>query len=364
MKKIFWILVTFVIVSIGNTKEVKAEHKDIERLLQIMYKERSKAMITMDYGQITPYYLSTQKRSQFALEHEKQRSAYIHAWGSKRNLSFIDAECKIKIGHIKRVGNKAKIFLIQSQTISYQHQGSSFNPQKFGIGTRHFLTLEQKDNKWYLVKEWYLDPLEENINLIPVSKESVTKQDLPAYNHDKKRRKYNRKRAVSYAEKYAGSASMAGNQNRYNPKYADYTYEGGDCTNFTSQVLGDPTEGGGLPMRGKWFYQKEGSVAWIRTDALYQFLIYSGYGRLITRGTYEEVAKPNKKFPQAALSQLKPGDLIAYELEGNIDHFSIVTSRDEQGYILVNSHSADRYHVPWDLGWDNKTKFYLIHIND
>ncbi|MCG7317002.1 amidase domain-containing protein [Brevibacillus laterosporus] len=364
MKKVFWILVALVIIFINNTKEVKAEHAEIESLLHSMFKERSNAMITKEYEAIKHHYLSNHKSSRSALEHERDRSTYIHTWGSKRNLSFIDAESKIQIVHIKRIGTKAKVFLKQSQLITYQHHGIPFNPQKFGIGTRHLLTLEQKDRKWHIVKEWYLDPLEENPNLIPVSKKGVTKEELVVYKQRKKRTRYNREKAVSYAEKYAGAASMSGNKHRYNPKYVDYTYEGGDCTNFTSQVLGDRLEGGGLPMHGSWFYKKGGSVAWIRTDSLYQFLIHSGYGKLITRGTYEEVAKPNKKFPQGALSHLQPGDLIAYELEGNIDHFSIVTARDDQGYVLVNSHTADRYHVPWDLGWDKKTKFYLIHIRD
>ncbi|MDT2264397.1 hypothetical protein P7H17_02880 [Paenibacillus larvae] len=37
---------------------------------------------------------------------------------------------------------------------------------------------------------------------------------------------------------------------------------------------------------------------------------------------------------------------------------------DAKGYPLVNSHTADRYRVPFDLGWDKSTKYLLIHIND
>lgn len=29
----------------------------------------------------------------------------------------------------------------------------------------------------------------------------------------------------------------------------------------------------------------------------------------------------------------------------------------------VNTHTSDRYHMPWDLGWGDKNiSFYLIHL--
>lgn len=363
MKKTFCSLLSFLLVIAVYASEAKAESTEIERFLQTLFQDRSHAMITKDFTQVMPYYLSDEKTSRQALQHEKLKSVYIHEWAAKRNVIFIGAESEIRVARINQVGDKAKIFLIRSERISYQHHGN-VTPHTFGIGTRHVLTLQQKANKWHVLKEWYLDPLEENANLIPVLSPAVPEQDFVESNSTLKRKKYNREKAVSYANKYAGAAIIKGKVSRYNPKYLDYTYKGGDCTNFASQVLGDAAEGGGLPMRGNWRSQKQGSVAWVRTDAFYRFLIHSGYGKVIARGTYEQVAKPNKKFPQSALALLKPGDLIAYELDGDIDHFSIVTARDHLGYTLVNSHTADRYHVPWDLGWDKTTKFHLIHIND
>lgn len=39
--------------------------------------------------------------------------------------------------------------------------------------------------------------------------------------------------------------------------------------------------------------------------------------------------------------------------------------QDSHGYLLVNSHTTDRYHIPWNLGWgDNQIRFFLIHINE
>lgn len=231
-----------------------------------------------------------------------------------------------------------------------------------------------KDGKWHVDREWYLDPLDRDLHLIPAHLFPYMKTNIvnntPAFlvqsNKWKVRRSYNREQAVAYADKYAGAAFFAGNNHRYNPKYIDYTYIGGDCTNFTSQVLGDPDEGGGLPMVGAWNYRYKqgGTVVWVRTDAFKNFLLKSGYGKMIAKGTYDLVAKPTKKFPQKTIAELKPGDLIAYEEHGKLDYFAVVTARDERGYPLVNSHTADRYHVPWDLGWDKNAKFLLIRIID
>ena len=73
--------------------------------------------------------------------------------------------------------------------------------------------------------------------------------------------------------------------------------------------------------------------------------------------------KSTDKHPNGSIYELQPGDLIGYEENGDIVHFSIIIGFDNQGYPLVNSHTADRYHVPWDLGWNENTKFWLFHIN-
>ncbi len=171
---------------------------------------------------------------------------------------------------------------------------------------------------------------------------------------------------MAYANKYAGAAWGAGNNGRYNAKYRDYTYQGGDCTNFTSQALGDREEGGGLLMTGGWRYVKKfrrqcclGANRRVKI-----FLLYSGYGRLIKSGTFTEVVQPSKKHPRGAAAELKPGDVIAYVMNNDVDHFSIVVGHDDNGYPLVNSHTADRYRMPFDLGWDKSTSYMLIHIND
>ncbi|MBJ9989381.1 amidase domain-containing protein [Paenibacillus sp. S28] len=82
---------------------------------------------------------------------------------------------------------------------------------------------------------------------------------------------------------------------------------------------------------------------------------------MIAKGTFEEITRPSDKHPRGAVARLQPEDLIGYELKGDTDHFSdhfsIVVGQDANGYPLVNSHTADRYRVPFDLGWDRTTKY-------
>jgi hypothetical protein len=133
--------------------------------------------------------------------------------------------------------------------------------------------------------------------------------------------------------------------------------------------LGDK-EAGGLYQDGTWYCsipkygRGSGSKAWVNADSLKNYLLYSGKARVIKSGKYKELSSSSDGNP-SAVSKLCSGDIICYEKgSGNIDHFAVITSFDSNGYPLVNSHTTDRYHVPWDLGWgDKKIRFYLLHVN-
>ena len=162
----------------------------------------------------------------------------------------------------------------------------------------------------------------------------------------------------------------SGNNFKYNKKYTDYNGIGGDCTNFASQVLGDK-EGGDLKHDGTWLFNYSkfgnatGSRACVNADGLKEYLLNSGKGKLIKRGNFKELTALTPEYPKGIVSRLEVGDLICYANKADIDHFAVVTAFDPHGYPLVNSHTTDRYHVPWALGWgDTRINFYLIHIRD
>ncbi|WP_424766316.1 amidase domain-containing protein [Paenibacillus sp. sgz302251] len=366
--KVFMISFFLVAIAFSNrTAGVKAapvHEQDLSSFLNELFNKRNDLLIDSKQGTIEQYYLK-EKTSKYALHHERNRSKYIQLWAEKRKIDFVEATGVIHIKRLKPLGSDlARVSLDHSLKLSYIYLNKILPPQSFGIGTRHEIMLKKMNGKWLVLREWYSDPLDENPKWIPETTDGLAPSVKMGEAAEKFDGKYNRKRAVAYATKYSGTAWGAGNNHRYNSKYLDYTGQGGDCTNFASQVIGDPVEGGGLPMFGGWryLYSVGGKKTWVQTDAFKNFLLRSGYGTVVGRGRFTDVVKPTEKNAHGAISQLMPGDLIAYVIRGDVDHFSIVVGFDQNGYPLVNSHTADRYRVPFDLGWDKYTDYLLIHV--
>ncbi|MGW8957616.1 amidase domain-containing protein [Paenibacillus sp. NPDC055715] len=353
--------------SLFRAQAEPAKQDNVTPFLQELFDDRTRFLMDQDKTHIEDHYLLKDKRSsQYAYLHELNRAKYIHEWAKLRKIKFVNAESSIRIARAEVLGDTAKVSLVQSLKLSYEYIDSYPGQHDFGIGTRHGITLRKKDSRWYVEREWYSDPLEENSKKIEKSDVSFIPHKDPVPS-EKVIHKYNRNGAVEYANKYAGITWGAGNRQRYNQKYLDYNSKGGDCTNFSSQVIGDKEEGGGLPMKSGWhyLYGNGGSQAWVQTDAFKNFLIRSGYGRIIGQGSFSHIVHSvNERQQHLNRPQLLPGDLIAYVLKGDVDHFSVVVGFDQGGYPLVNSHTADRFRVPFDLGWDKNTKYLLIHIQD
>lgn len=129
---------------------------------------------------------------------------------------------------------------------------------------------------------------------------------------------YNRNKAVSYARRWAFSR---------NPKYADFTNMGGDCTNFISQCL---YAGSGLmnytPTTG-WYYRSinDRSPSWTGVEYLYKFLTTNK-----TRAVFAR---------EAAIDEILPGDVIQLGTPDRFYHSLIVVQASSPGSILVNAHT-------------------------
>ncbi|MMZ59690.1 putative amidase domain protein [compost metagenome] len=348
--------------SVVSAREAKPQ-EEIESFLKAAFDKRAKALIDQNIQALAVDYLPN-KWSNNAYSNEKRRTHYVNVWSSKRLIRLVKAESEIRLIRVKINEERATVSLVQSLKVSYDYLNRMIPVQSFGVGTRHFMTLEKKDGKWLISREWYLDPLDENVDKIA----EISGGSLPFVKSNPKiteGKRFNRQQALAYANKYAGAAWGAGNNHRYNQNYLDYTSRGGDCTNFASQVIGDK-KAGGLPMTHVWRSAKSGGTqSWVRTDSFSHFILNSGYGKLVSKGDFQHIVSPTKENPNGAVSQLLPGDLIGYIIEGNdVDHFSVIVGHDDYGYPLVNSHTADRYRVPFDLGWDKYTKYLLIHIRD
>ncbi|WP_026011121.1 amidase domain-containing protein [Paenibacillus sp. OSY-SE] len=376
-RQMYSMILVICFCSMAMLPQAAAAPKELDEELSVfirqLFSERAHYLIHQDKGKLSRYYLSSSASSRNAMRHETDRSEYVQAWAERRGIQFVNAKSHVRIIRISKQKDKAYISTVESLKLDYAYIHSMMPVQSFGLGTRHALTITKTDGKWHVLREWYLDPLEENPKLIPdsdgmilSSNRHVESSELEKQSASNSKRRYNRHKAVEYANKYAGAAWGSGHKHRYNPKYRDYTGLGGDCTNFASQCIGDRQEGGGLRMSGGWRHIKSGggSRTWVQTDAFKDFLLRSGYGTLIARGNFQDIVSANKRHPSGAIAKLRPGDLIAYMLRGDVDHFSIVVGFDMNGYPLVNSHTADRYRVPFDLGWDKHTTYLLIHIRD
>ncbi len=378
-------------------------------VLREIFAIRSRAVLTADRNAVLPLYDTRVTLGRWALEHELRRLAYVKAWTAKRGIQLVSTDVELRTGRPQVQGDRAWVYVVQSASFSYVYRDDPLGRvQQFGIGTRHSIELIWHNGRWLIRRDWFTDPLDEDTlvpDATPASCGPVTglaqarpgpagpeagwggrwwvrlltparalaaaagevppggpAASMPVAGAGGN---YRRDAAVAYADKYCGAAWGCGNDRRYHPRYRDYTGIGGDCTNFVSQVLGDP-EGGNLPQDYVWYYRfgTGGSPAWVQARSLVRYLLDSGRARLLARGTYERVARPEPNQPQGAVGRLRLGDVIGYEEKGNIVHLAVVTGRDSHGYVLVNSHTADRYHVPWDIGWDRKTVYWLLQLRD
>jgi hypothetical protein len=354
-----------------GTTQANGDEEELMNRIKEIYDCRSKTLITgADFQPIKSFYDLSTKHAQWAFEHEQNKINYMQTWAKKRGVTFTDIKTKIEVKNLSISDTSAKFNVYQSMALNYKYPGQQKAVNQFGVGTIHWVVMKKQDNKWLIQKEFYTDALgDDTLVYRPQPDDGLAdvgvNKTVPKSNDKKDQTQaFDRQGAVAYANKYAGLAWGAGNDGKYNNKYKNLFGVGGDCTNFISQCLGDQ-EGGKLPMDGTWYCRGgNGSLAWVRTVSLAQWLTYSGHATKVTEGTFSQLNQPNEKYPRSAVRELRPGDVIGYEEKGRIQHFAIVTGYDTRGYPVVNAHTTDRFQCPWDIGWDRKTIFHLFKMND
>lgn len=353
-------------VSSASVNELPARVKEI-------FDTRARAIITgADPGPALTDYDTGSKYGQWAHCHEQNKLRFVQHWAQKRGVRITEATAALSIPWSKIRGDNAEFQVKQTLQLGYVYPGEK-TVNRFGIGTRHWMQLVKKDSRWLIRRDFYTDGLGDD-TLVPKPTPAdgsacaghVSRAGPPVREANGGNIRYDRRGAAGYADKYAGLAWGAGNNHQYNSAYRDLNGNGGDCTNFVSQCLVDQ-EGGKLPMDCAWYYRHDrrggsGSRAWVQTEAFASWLLYSGRAERLARGAFDELNRPGTKFPRGAVRELQTGDVIGYEEKGHIEHFAIVVGIDSHGYPLVNAHTVDRYHCPWDMGWDRRTVFHLFRI--
>lgn len=331
--------------------------ESMEKLLTLKVQEifhtRNKAILDGNPDILDSLYDKTVRNGQWAYEHKIKKMKYLHNWSEKQSVKFTKIDCTTIVRSIKKKGNGYTLNILASTEYEYYYLDSPKIKNVFRIGTYHSMDLMPKDNELLITKEWYTDPFADSLNLDEIKSQSIKEVILSGNPKDLSSLNERRIKAVEYADKFCGAASLPEYGFKYNPQYRNYNSLGGDCTNFASQIMYE----GGFRKNNTWNYSNgSGSKAWVNAQSFKNYMLYSGRASLIASGSYDKALKASYK--------LLPGDFIAYEKKGKIVHISIVTGEDSKGYILVNSHNSDRYRVPWDLGWNDKgIKFWLIHVH-
>jgi len=330
-----------------------AETPDFPARRREIYERRAQRFLTGWEGPpLEEDFLLERKTARWALQHEEGKYRYVKAWAEARGVRFVHAQTKIWVKELKRTEDRARFYVAQALELGYQYPGEEA-VNRFGVGSRHIVELHRgADGRWLIGLEWYSDPLGDETEVpaeLPRPRASGP-QGAPHKPVAALARAYDRRSAVEYADTFCGLAAGCGNEHKYNPKFRNYMGEGGDCANFVSQAL---RYGGKLPM-----------PLFTRADGLIGHLRYSGRGDLVARGDFATVWRIAAGKPEGFRSFLRPGDVVGYEEKGKMTHVALITGFDSRGYPVANSHTADRYHVPFDLGWDRKTIYWFVALRD
>ena len=143
---------------------------------------------------------------------------------------------------------------------------------------------------------------------------------------------YNRAWAVNYAKKWALSRNNA---------YYDFSFIGGDCTNFASQCL---LAGVGVMNYTKdvgWYYRSpsDRAAAWSGVEYFYSFLTQNAIDKGVGDGSgpfAEEVD----------VSKAEIGDFIQLMRDNGDFYHTLIVVDNNYGRPVVAAHSFDAYAKP------------------
>ena len=142
-------------------------------------------------------------------------------------------------------------------------------------------------------------------------------------------KEFDRKAAIDYSYQWALGR---------NPRFYDFTYIGGDCTNFISQcVYAGSKVMNPTPTYG-WYYFSinNRSPSWTSVNYFYRFLTTNK-----TKGPYG-IPIP--------MESLEPGDIIQLQNDSGVFYHTLlvvaITGSVTPEHILINAHDIDSLNRP------------------
>ena len=267
-----------------SSDEVRKEFKD---LIETLFKERNEAVVNNNKELLKNFYDLDIKVSLYAYENEAKKTQYLINWSDKQAVKFKDITSIVKIRKIaEKEPDLYGIICDVATDFSYYYIDTPDVINKFRLGTNHYLNLKKINDKYIITKEWYTDPFADSLNL-----ENIKSDDIKNYiiNHEEIHLTLTKEqqKAIEYAHRYCGAAADEEFGLTFNKKYRDFNCDGGDCANFASQIM---YESGKFKKNEIWNYDKGSATkAWVNAQGFKNYIVNSGRGSYIAKGSYEEV---------------------------------------------------------------------------
>jgi hypothetical protein len=293
-KRWFATLVVFAFMLALLPEQRAAATPTVEDFVREALQARAKALLpNADVSTLAAHYDQAHQQGNRVvggklLAYEQDKIREFHAWATNRNVKLLDVKVTLNFELVQVNGMLAKVRVIEGLAMNWVYTDKPDQVTMTGLGMTHEMDLAMVGMRWQIRRDDYDDSFRKWLGAdhssphshetsLPASTSTSTPAGSPSLSSGPPGNvsimataSYDRPRAAAYADKYCGTAPGCGNSNNYNT--AKYKKETDDCTNFVSQAIGDPTEGGLAPQDIRhtysidWFYDYPTTSGSIDTD--------------------------------------------------------------------------------------------------
>lgn len=304
---------------------------------------------------------------------EEMRPMLISKMEEKLNIMVVSAETSYSVSQSRTEGNTVYLDVYEWTNVDYT--GESGLIDTMGYGVDHEMVLEKDGTGYSIASDVYdegpLTCMSSSLSTEEFAELMSTDYSVSAIAEDEYENTeagsvertvsgYNPYKAAEYANNYVNPNAHNSDDDTSFYNLNEFFYnEGADCTNYVSQCL----YAGGVPMRNignsntGWWYDRHSAAvfsgSWI--TAPYNFNYFSA-----SHTSYSNISNS---------SYVIPGNPVYYDWQNStdgdndIDHAAICVGYNSSGVPIVNSHTNDYYHAPWDYGYPN-TRHYTVKITN
>lgn len=303
---------------------------------------------------------------------DEMRPMLISKMEEKLDITVVSAETSYSVSQSRTEGNTVYLDVYEWTNVDYT--GESGLIDTMGYGVDHEMVLEKDGTEYSVVSDVYDEgPLtcmssslstEEFAELMSVdcSVSAIAEEEYEnteAGSVERTVSGYNPYKAAEYANKWVNPTAYNSDDDTdyYNLNQFFYNYRA-DCTNYVSQCLYT----GGVPMNNTgnintgWWYSAPNSYSGSWITAPYNFNYFSAL-----HTSYSNINSS---------SYVIPGNPVYYDWQNptdgdnDIDHATICVGYNSSGTPIINSHTNDYYHAPWNYGYPNTRRYTVKITND